>query len=92
MIVIKKGIRIVSTIPLKTDIMAYSAPMYFVITGRQVSIDVAPPDEIGASFPKYLAKIGVNSKVIISRMILESKAITPSCSPDISEINTLERL
>ena len=60
--------------------------------GKVVSIDVAPPDDIGASFPKYLAKIGVKSNVIISRAMLDSNAITPNFSPEISVIKTLERL
>ena len=62
---------------------AYAFPELFVIIGKVVSIEVAPPHEIGASFPKNLTITGVNIKVIISLEILESSAITPSVLPEI---------
>ncbi len=49
--------------------------------GSVVSIEVAPQEAIGANLPKYFAKKGVSSKVIISRRILDNKAITPSTFP-----------
>ena len=42
--------------------------------GSVVSIVVAPPTEIGASFPKYFTSKGAPSKAVISRMILESRS------------------
>lgn len=66
--------------------------MYFVITGSVVSIAVAPPDEMGANLPKYLAKTGVSNNVIISRVIFDNKAITPKVSPETSDISTLDKL
>lgn len=61
--------------------IAHSFPVYFEMIGSVVSIAVAPPEAIPASLPKYLTKIGTASKVIISRKMLESRAITPSVSP-----------
>ena len=61
--------------------MAHSLPVYFEIIGNVVSIAVAPPEAIPASFPKYFTKIGTASNVIISRNMFESKAITPKVSP-----------
>ena len=40
-------------IPLNTDIIAYSFPTNLVMIGSVVSIDVAPPEAIGAILPKY---------------------------------------
>lgn len=45
-----------------------------------VSIAVAPPEAIPASFPKYRTKKGVAKSVITSRMILDRSAITPNVS------------
>ena len=59
-----------------------SFPEYRVIIGRVVSIVVAPPTEIGASFPKYFTNNGAHSKAMISRMILESNAIVPNSAND----------
>lgn len=81
-----------STIPLNTDINANSFPENLVTTGSVVSIEVAPPDAIGASLPKYLTMSGANSNVATSLVIFEINAITPNFSPAYSEINTLERL
>ena len=49
--------------------------------GRVVSIVVAPPDDMGASGPNRLAMSGVSKRVIISRMMLASKAMVPSSAP-----------
>ncbi len=87
-----KGTSIVKSIPLNTEMTAYSFPTNFVMIGRVVSIDVAPPAAIGAIFPKYFASIGVMSRVMISREIFDIKATTPSASPLIWLINILERL
>ena len=53
------------------EMITNSFPEYRVIIGRVVSIVVAPPTEIGASFPKYFTNNGAHSKAMISRMILE---------------------
>ena len=87
-----KGTRIVNTIPLKTAIIAYSFPTNFVIIGKVVSIAVAPPEAIGASFPKYFSSIGVANKVITSLSILDSKAITPKTLPLSCVIKMLDKL
>ena len=92
MIAIKKGTKIVKTIPLNTEIIAYSEPMYFVITGSVVSIAVAPPEAIGASFPKHLSIKGVANKVITSLKILDKSAITPKTLPLSWVINMLDKL
>lgn len=89
---IKRGASIVRTMPLKTDIIAYSLPVNLVMIGNVVSIDVAPPEAIGARFPQYLANTGVINMVVISRMILERSAITPNVSPLICAIKILDRL
>ena len=87
-----KGTEMVRMIPLNSDIMRYSLPEYFTITGSVVSIEVAPPLVIGAIFPKYLTITGVRIKVSISRVTLESNAITAILLPENSPIKMLERL
>jgi len=77
-----RGTRTVRTIPLKTAIKAYSFPEYFTITGKVVSMEVAPPQTMGASLPKYLANNGVNSKVKISLLIFDNNAIIPTAFPE----------
>jgi len=59
-----RGTKTVKIIPLKIATKAYSFPEYFTITGRVVSIEVAPPKAIGASFPKYLANNGLDSEIL----------------------------
>ena len=49
------------------EMITNSFPEYRVMIGRVVSIVVAPPTEIGASFPKYFTNKGAHSKAIISR-------------------------
>jgi len=82
----------VRTVPLKTAITPYSTPENFVITGKVVSIEVAPPEAIGASFPKYFAKSGVSNKVVTSRIIFERSAITPRTLPAIFVMKMLDKL
>ena len=60
------------------ETIKYSCPEQRVIIGKVVSIVVAPPTEIGASFPKKRTKKGAASKAMISLIILDSKAIVPS--------------
>jgi hypothetical protein len=45
-------------------------------------MEVAPPQAMGASFPKYLANNGVNSKVNISLLIFDNNAIIPTAFPE----------
>jgi hypothetical protein len=59
-----RGTKTVSTIPLKTAIKAYSFPEYFTITDRFVSMEVAPPQAMGASFQKYLDNNGLDSEIL----------------------------
>lgn len=48
-----KGTEIVSSIPFNSAIIKYSLPETLTITGRVVSIEVAPPLMIGAIFPNW---------------------------------------
>lgn len=48
------------------------------MTGKVVSIVVAPPAQIGDNRPKYLTKRGAPRRAIISRMIFAIKAIVPN--------------
>ena len=50
-----------------------------------------PPVEMGASGPAHLASRGVSSNVIISRMMLVSRAMVPSSAPRYSVMKMLER-
>jgi len=90
--VTRNGTRMVSTVPLNTAIIAYSVPVNFVITGRVVSIEVAPPAAIGASLPKYLTNSGAMSNVATSLMIFDSNATTPGTLPAILLIKILDKL
>ena len=72
------------------DAIANSFPEYWVIIGNVVSIDVAPPTDIGASFPKYFTNNGASNKAESSLMILDIKAITPSSAPLVSDIIILD--
>ena len=56
--------------PWNMDRIAYFSPEYRVITGSVVSIDVAPPAEIGASFPKNRTRTGAPNRVMISLIML----------------------
>jgi hypothetical protein len=70
--------------------MEYSFPEFFKITGKVVSIVVAPPEQIGASLPKYFTIQGESSKVKTSRKILAINAMVPSVTPLYSVIRMLE--
>ena len=87
-----KGTEMVRMIPLNSDIIRYSLPEYFIITGSVVSIEVAPPLAIGAIFPKYFTITGVRTKVSISLVTLESSAITAISLPENSPIRMLDKL
>ena len=56
-------------------------PEQRVMIGNVVSIVVAPPADIGARLPNQRTNRGAQSKVIISRIMLESKAMVPSSGP-----------
>ncbi len=68
-----------------------SFPEKRVITGRVVSIVVAPPAQIGANLPNQQTNKGAPNKVIISRIILAVKANVPNSAPLYSVINTEAR-
>ena len=55
------------------------------MTGNVVSIVVAPPAEIGASFPKNFTRNGAHNKTISSRTIFASSAIVGCVSQSVSE-------
>lgn len=79
--VTKKG-TVKSTInPWKIETMAKSFPIFRVMIGRVVSIEVAPPDEIGARLPNQRTMSGVKSSVLISRNILDNNAMVPNSAP-----------
>lgn len=80
-----------TTKPWNTDTITNSCPAQRVIIGSVVSMVVAPPDEIGARLPNQRTSKGAHSKVIISREILESKAMVPNSAPLYSVIKILER-
>ena len=84
--VMRKGTSTVRTTPLNIDTTAYSFPEYRAIMGSDVSMDVAPPEAMGASLPKYFTRSGVAMRVNISLEIFESRAITPRVSFLIFEI------
>ena len=67
-----------------------SFPEHRVMIGSVVSIVVAPPTEIGASFPQYFTNNGAHSKAMISRMLLASNAIVPNSGPLYSVLKQLE--
>ena len=90
--VTKNGTKMVKQIPLNTEIIPHSFPENFTIIGRVVSIEVAPPEAIPANFPKYFTNNGVQRSVIISRIMFDSKAITPKVSPLIWLIKMLDKL
>ena len=65
-------------------------PEQRVMIGNVVSIVVAPPADIGARLPNQRTSRGAQSKVIISRIMLESKAMVPSSGPLYCVIKVLE--
>ena len=77
--------------PWKIETAEYCSPEDSMIIGKVVSMDVTPPDEIGARGPKALVRTGDKSRVTISRMILASNAIVPSSAPLYSVMKMLER-
>lgn len=64
--------------------------MVWVMMGRVVSIEVAPPAVMGASGPNTFASSGARSSVIISRMMLASRAMVPSSTPRNSVMKMLD--
>ena len=78
------------TNPWKIETTTKLSPAVLVIIGRVVSIVVAPPDDMGARFPNHLTSKGANSSVIISRDILDSKAIVPNSAPLYSVMKMLD--
>ena len=69
------------TKPWKMLRMAKRSPEVRVMTGRVVSIVVAPPDVMGASGPKRRSSSGARSSVAISRRMLDMRATVPSSAP-----------
>ncbi len=64
--------------------------------GRVVSMVVAPPAQMGASLPKYLANNGAPRSANISRMILAIKAMVPNsaaaCTPMLGSFSWVIRI
>lgn len=78
-------------IPCINAIITYSDPVDLMITGKVLSIDVAPAQQIGASLPKYRTRNGVNTSTVTSRIIFDIKATTPKSVPLYPVIRILER-
>ena len=72
------------------DRMANLLPEYLLITGRVVSIEVAPPAEMGASFPKNRTIKGAPRRVMISLMMFTRRATVPISIPLYWVINMLD--
>ena len=85
--VTKNGTLKSTTNPWKIETTTKLSP---AVIGRVVSIVVAPPDDMGARFPNHLTSKGANSSVIISRDILDSKAIVPNSAPLYSVMKMLD--
>ena len=51
---------------------------------------VAPPVDIGANGPNHFANNGVSNSVVISRIILASKAMVPISAPRYSVMKILD--
>ena len=66
------------------------------MAGKTTSIELTPAADIGASLPKYFSISGLPSKAIISRMILDSKAMVhnsvASCKPIDGSLNWVIRM
>ena len=78
--VTRKGTEKSTNIPWKIETNASSLPQTVVITGSVESMDVAPPEAIGANLPNTLHNSGANNSTITSLMILDIRAIVPSCA------------
>ena len=72
------------------DTMENSSPEFLMIMGKVVSMVVAPPAEMGDSFPKYFTIQGARRRVMTSRMMLAKSEIVNSSAHLYSEISTLE--
>ena len=78
--VTRKGTEKSTSIPWNIETNASSLPQTAVITGRVESMEVAPPEAIGASLPNTLYNNGVNNSTITSLIILDIRAIVPNCA------------
>ena len=72
------------------DRMAKRSPEQWVMIGNVVSIEVAPPADIGASFPKTRASKGAQRSVVISLMMFDKSATVPISVPLNSVMNMLD--
>ena len=70
-----------TTNPWNMDRIVKDSPEHLVIIGNVVSIEVAPPAEIGASFPNHFTIRGAPSSVMISHIMLANRAIVPISVP-----------
>ena len=72
------------------DTTTNPCPDVRAMMGRVVSIVVAPPAEMGASGPNHRASKGAQSRVMISRQMLASRATVPSSAPRYSVMKMLD--
>lgn len=80
-----------TTNPWNIDSTVNSFPLQRLIIGRVVSIVVAPPAEIGARLPNHLTSSGAHRRVVISLIMLDSRATVPNPAPLYCVMNMLER-
>ena len=88
--VTRKGTLKSTAKPWTMERITYSSPEQRAIIGSVVSIEVAPPAEIGASFPNQRTISGAPRRVMISLMMLASKATVPNSVPLYSFMNMLD--
>ena len=62
-------------------IITNSFPENLVMMGSVVSMVVAPPADMGASFPIHITSNGASNRVNISRIMFDIKAMTPNSAP-----------
>ena len=66
------------------------------MAGKTTSIELTPAADIGANLPKYFFISGLPNKAIISRMILDNRAIVPNsvanCKPMDGSLNWVIRI
>ncbi len=70
----------------------YSLPEDLSITGRVVSIEVAPPLVIGAKCPKYFTSKGALKRVNTSLRTFAKRAIVAIFAPENCPIKILDKL
>ena len=76
--VTRNGTEKSTSTPWKIEMKTISLPHTDVITGRVESIEVAPPVDMGASFPNTLHIAGAKRSVITSLIMFAIRATVPN--------------